>query len=98
MKRTLGGENPISRRFSPRFEFPGHRILTVFSVNRDHSLGQCSIMRSALGHGVNAEVCQSNMTVLPGEAALFIPAYECNSPAAPSDVDRLISRYRVRAI
>ena len=30
-------------------------------------------------------VCEGNMTALLGEAALFIPRYECNSPVAPSD-------------
>ena len=31
-----------------------------------------------------------------GEAAIFISGYECNSPAAPSDFDRLISEYRLK--
>ena len=39
-----------------------------------------------------AVVCQSNMTALSGEASLFIPEYEGNSPVAPRDFDRLISR------
>ena len=30
-----------------------------------------------------------------GKAAIFIPGYECNSPGASSDFDRLISRYRL---
>ena len=34
------------------------------------------------------------MTALLEEAALFILGNECNSPAAPSDVDRLVSGYR----
>ena len=40
-------------------------------------------------------VCPSNMTALLGGAALFIPSYECNSPIAPSNFDRLISGYRL---
>ena len=35
------------------------------------------------------------MTALLGEAALFIPGYECISPVAPSDFDHLISGYRL---
>lgn len=35
------------------------------------------------------------MTALLGEAAIFIPGYECHSPVAPSDFDRLISGYRL---
>ena len=35
------------------------------------------------------------MTALLGEAAFFIPGYECNAPVAPSDFDRLISGYRL---
>ena len=42
-----------------------------------------------------AVVCQSNMTALLSKAALFISRYECNSPVAPSDLDRLISEYRL---
>ena len=38
---------------------------------------------------------QSNVTALLGEAALFIPGYECDSPVAPSDFDRLVSGYRL---
>ena len=33
------------------------------------------------------------MIALGGEAALFIPGYECDSPVAPSDFDRLIEGY-----
>ena len=40
-------------------------------------------------------VCQGNMTALLGEAALFIPRYEYNSPVAPSGFDRLVSGYRL---
>ena len=36
-------------------------------------------------------VCQSNMTASSGEAALFIPSYECDSPVVPRDPDRLTS-------
>ena len=32
---------------------------------------------------------------LTGEAALFTPAYECNSPVVPSDFDRLLEEYRL---
>ena len=44
-----------------------------------------------------AMVCQqkSNVTALSGEAASFIPGYECNSPVVPSDFDRLISGCRL---
>ena len=40
-------------------------------------------------------MCQGNMTASLGGAALFIPRYECDSPVAPSDFDRLISGYRL---
>ena len=36
-----------------------------------------------------------NMTALSGEAAIFIPVYERNSPVAPSDFGRLTSGYRL---
>ena len=35
------------------------------------------------------------MTALLGEPALFTPGYECDSPVAPSDLNRLISVYRL---
>ena len=40
---------------------------------------------------------QSSLTALLGEAALFVPGYECDSLliVAPSDFDRLISGYRL---
>ena len=40
-------------------------------------------------------VCHRNMTALLREAALFTPGYECDSPVAPSDLDRLMSGYRL---
>ena len=45
----------------------------------------------------NAVVCQSDVTALCGEAALFIPGFESNSPVVPtsSDIDRLVSGYRI---
>ena len=43
---------------------------------------------------VMAVVCESNMTALWGEATLFIPHYECNSPVARSECDRLVSAHR----
>ena len=43
----------------------------------------------------NAVVCKSNTTALLGEAAVFFPGYQCDSPAAPSHFDRLMSGYRV---
>ena len=42
-----------------------------------------------------AVVCESNVTILQGEAALFILGYERNSSVVPSDSDRLISGYRL---
>ena len=39
-------------------------------------------------------IIESNGTALLVEAALFIPGYEYDSPATPSDFDRLISGYR----
>ena len=33
---------------------------------------------------------ESNRTALWGEAALFMPGYECNSPVAPSHFDHLV--------
>ena len=45
-----------------------------------------------------AVVCQSNVTALSREAALFIPGYELISPTpqvVPSDFDHLISGYRL---
>ena len=41
------------------------------------------------------EMCQSNMTALLGEAALFSPGYEWCSSVVPCDRDRLISGYRL---
>ena len=38
---------------------------------------------------------ESNMTALSGEAALFIPGYECHSSVAPGDFDRHISGNRL---
>ena len=40
-------------------------------------------------------MCESILTALSGEAALFVQSYECNSPVAPSDFDRFISGYRL---
>ena len=40
--------------------------------------------------------CHSNMTSLLGEPALFsVRVYQCNCPVAPSDLDRLVSGYRL---
>ena len=39
-------------------------------------------------------IIESDGTALLGEAALFIPGYEYDSPVTPSDFDRLISGYR----
>ena len=35
------------------------------------------------------------MAALCGEAAVLIPGYDPNSPAVPSNIDRLISGYRL---
>ena len=35
------------------------------------------------------------MVALLGEAALFVTGYECDSSVAPSNYDRLMSRYRL---
>ena len=40
-------------------------------------------------------MCQSNKTALLREVASFVPGYQCNSPVAPVDFDRLISEYRL---
>ena len=48
--------------------------------------GMCS---TGVG-GSKTVVCQSDMASLLGETALFSPGSECNSPVAPSDLDRLI--------
>ena len=40
-------------------------------------------------------MCESSITALKGEAASSIPAHECDSAAASSDFDRLISGHRL---
>ena len=39
--------------------------------------------------------CQSNMTALLGEVALFVPGCECDFPVAQSGLDSLISGYNL---
>ena len=38
---------------------------------------------------------EGNITASSGEAALFVPGNQCNSPVAPGDNDRLVSGYRL---
>ena len=38
---------------------------------------------------------KGHMIALWGEAVLLILGYECNSPVAPSDIERLTSGYRL---
>lgn len=52
------------------------------------------VLRLQWGSSSMAGVCQSNVTTaLLGGAALLDPGYECNSPVASTDFDRLISGY-----
>ena len=37
-------------------------------------------------------------TTIMGEAAFFVPGYECNSPVAPSDFNFLMPGYRLKVI
>ena len=57
-------------------------------------VGTCSCS-TIQGSTSKAVVCQSNVTALLREAALFIPCYERTPSVPPNDFDRLVSAHRL---